>query len=77
MSFLGSTVEKKISANGRTFKLFLTEQEGGYWVATVLYINDGIVHAHNESRATKADSYNVAVDWVLSNIDRNASVESL
>jgi len=77
MSFLGTTTGKKISANGRTFKLFLTEQEGGYWVATVLYINDGIVHAHNESRATMAGSYNVAVDWVLSNIDRNASVESL
>ena len=77
MSFLGPTTEKKILVNGRTFKLFLTEQEGGYWVATVLWIKDSIVQTHNESRMNKEESYQAAVEWIYNNIDRNASVDSL
>ena len=77
MSFLGPTTEKKIVSNGRTFKLFLTEQEGGYWVATVLWIKDDIAQTHNESRMKKEESYQSAVKWICSNIDTNATVEPL
>jgi len=77
MSFLGLTTEKKVLANGKTFKLFLTEQEGGFWVATVLYIGGSIAQAHNESRLQKVDSYEAAVAWIQQNIDSNASVDPL
>ncbi|WP_146093164.1 MULTISPECIES: hypothetical protein [unclassified Xanthomonas] len=78
MAFVGQTEERKISTtNGKTYKIFLTEQVGGHWVATILYANSGVVTTHNEIAPSKAGAYKKASEWTLANIDWNASVESL
>jgi hypothetical protein len=51
LPFVGPTEERNIkTSDDKTFKLFMTEQEGGYWVASVLYAKDGSVDGHHESR---------------------------
>ena len=78
MAFVGPTTEKKITtATGKTFKMFLTEQVGGYWVATVLYAASGKISTHNEIGSSKADAYKKASAWTLNNIDRQATIEAL
>ena len=77
MSFIGRTEERNISTNGKTYKIFITEQVGGYWVATVLYADNGTVKAHNELANTKTDAYNQASTFVLNNIDVNATIDRL
>lgn len=77
MSFIGDTEERKILTNGKTYKIFITEQEGGFWVATILYANNGKVTTHNEVGNNRADVYKKACDWVLNNIDNNAKIEPL
>jgi hypothetical protein len=78
MSFVGRTTEREIhAAKGKTFKIFLTEQVGGFWVATVLYANDGLVTTHVETAATKVDAYRKASAWTLSDIDPKASIDPL
>ena len=77
MSFTGPTTQKNVLANGSTFKLFLMQQNGGYWVATFLWIKDSVAKAHHESRLSKVESYDAAVEWIHHNIDANASVDPL
>ncbi len=77
MSFIGETEERKITTNGKTYKIFITEQVGGYWVATVLYSVNGTVSTHNEIAKTKVDAYAQASTFVLNNIDQNAVIEAL
>ncbi|MFW9709582.1 hypothetical protein V3H24_14110 [Vibrio parahaemolyticus] len=78
MSFIGKTTEIKITtALGKTFKIFLTEQVGNYWVATILYAHNGNVTTHNEVANNREDAYMNAVTFVLNNIDKNAEIESL
>jgi hypothetical protein len=77
MSFIGPTTEKAITTNGRTYKIFLTEQAGGYWIGTVLYAINGIVTTHNELGSSKQDAYQRASDWTLDNIDKDADIEAL
>jgi hypothetical protein len=78
MSFIGPAEERNIeTSTGKTFKLFMTAQEGGYWVASVLYTRDGIVDAHHESKVAKEDAYLAAVNWVLANLDQQAVIDPL
>ena len=77
MAFVGPTTERNISTFGKTFKIFLTEQEGGYWVATILYADNGTVSTKNLIGNTKEEAYELAVDWTKANIYQEASIESL
>lgn len=78
MSFIGKTEERLIkTTTGKTFKIFLTQQEGGYWVATVFYAKDGVVDASHFSETDKVEAYKKAVEWVLNNIDDKAVIDSL
>lgn len=77
MSFIGKTEERKITTNGKTYKIFITEQVGGYWVATVLYATSGTVTTHNELANNKNDAYSQASTFVTKNIDKNAVIEPL
>lgn len=77
MSFIGVTEERRISTHGKRYKIFITEQVGGFWVATVLYADNGTVKTHNEIANTKVDAYNQAVAFVRKNIDKNSDIESL
>lgn len=78
MAFVGPTEERKISTtNGKTYKIFLTEQVGGHWVATTLYASNGVVTTHNEIGLSKADAYEKALGWTLHNIDEHACIEAL
>ena len=78
MAFVGPTTERKISTSlGKTFKIFLTEQEGGYWVATILFAEKGTVSTKNLIGDAKEAAYELAFDWTKVNIDQNASIEAL
>ncbi len=77
MAFIGKTAERKITTNGKTYKIFLTEQIDGCWVATSLYADGGVISTHNEIGQDKADAYKKACDWVFNNIDGNAQIEAL
>ena len=77
MAFTGPTLEKKISTVGKTYKMFLTEQVGGYWVATVLYAKDGVISTKNEIGSSKDDAYQKGFNWALNNIDQEACIEPL
>ena len=78
MSFIGSTEEKIIkTSNGKIFKLFMTEQMGGYWVATVLYVKDHVVSTKSIVETDKTESYRKACEWVLNNIDDKADISLL
>lgn len=79
MSFKGKSEERFIKTSfGRTFKMILTEQNSGYWIATLLYVkDDGDIVAHNESDRNKTKVYIKASDWVLNNLDSNATIELL
>jgi len=78
MAFVGPTEERKISTtNGKTYKIFLTKQVGGYWVATILYVSGGTVTTQNVIGSSKEDAYRKASEWTLSNIDEHASIEAL
>lgn len=78
MAFVGPTTERKIyTSAGKTFKIFLTEQEGGYWVATVLYSQDGLVSTQNFIGRSKESAYESAVTWSKEDLDERATVEPL
>ena len=78
MSFIGKTVERLIkTTDGKTFKIFITEQQGGFWVATVLYAKEGVVDANNFADTKREEAYRLALEWVLNNIDDKAIVDPL
>ncbi len=78
MSFIGKTEERLIqTTDNKTFKIFITEQLGGFWVATVLYAKDGVVDAENFADVRQEEAYRLAVEWVLNNIDDKATIEAL
>lgn len=78
MSFIGESIELKIKTSaGRLFKIFLTEQVGGYWAATVLYTENGVVKAQHLTNVDKIEAYRLACEWVINNIDHNAVIDSL
>ena len=78
MSFIGKTEERLIKTNaGKTFKIFITEQEGGYWVATVFYAKNGVVDAKHISETGRDEAYRKATEWALNNIDSQAVIDPL
>ncbi|OGT72270.1 MAG: hypothetical protein A3H44_10490 [Gammaproteobacteria bacterium RIFCSPLOWO2_02_FULL_57_10] len=77
MSFIGKTEERKITTKGNTYKIFITQQTGGYWVATVLYSKVGTITAQNEVASTREDAYCKAATFALNKIDENATIEPL
>lgn len=79
MSFVGLTKALNIrTSQGKTFRLFITEQVGGLWIATVLYAdNSGKIDTHNQSAFSENQAYLDSVQWILNNIDSNASIDPL
>ena len=78
MSFIGKTEERLIkTTDKRTFKLFITEQQGGVWITTVLYAKDGVIDAKNFVDTKREEAYRLASEWVLNNIDDKAIIEIL
>jgi len=78
MSFIGKTEERLITTTDKKiFKIFITEQQGGFWIATVLYTKDGVVDTKNFANIDREETYRLAVEWVLNNIDDKATIESL
>jgi len=78
MSFIGATEIKNIKCNaGKISKLFMTAQEGGYWVATVLYTKDGVAKSHVERTTEKVDTYLAAQNWFLNEVDQQAAFDPL
>lgn len=61
MSFVGPmSVFGVITSHKKNFKILVTEQEGGFWVATVLYSNDGQILTKHFYGDDKAQSYKAA-----------------
>jgi len=78
MSFVGKTEEKLIkTTQGKTYKLFLLEQENGYWLALVLYAINGTVSTHKEVDVDKSEAYRRACEFALNNIDPQAAIDPL
>ncbi|WP_156831302.1 hypothetical protein [Arhodomonas aquaeolei] len=77
MSFIGPTDERLVETAGRTFKIFITEQVGGYWVATLLYSRNGTVDTKNMADTDKAEAFRLISEWILNNIDSNAVINPL
>ena len=78
MSFVGGTTALNIKTSvGKTFRIFITEQVGSYWVATILYADNGVIRAKNELANSREEAYRKAVEWTLNNIDAKASIDPL
>lgn len=78
MSFIGNTEERLIkTSSGKTFKILITEQYGGYWVATVLFAKNGVVDTENLTDINRIEAYRKATEWVVNNIDDKANIDSL
>lgn len=78
MSFIGRAEEKEIkTTEGKIFKIFITQQEDRAWVASVLYVKDGVIDAHHTPGKDKTDAYRKASEWVLNHIDSHAAIEAL
>jgi len=78
VSFTGETEEKQIkTTNGKTFKMFITEQDKVCWVATVLYAEDKVVNTMNFLDKDRDEAYKQAEKWVRNYIDDKAVIDSL
>lgn len=78
MSFKGPTTTRNIKVrSGQRYRLFLTQQDGGYWVATVLYGRNGAPRGKHIARLSKADAYGAATKWVLRYVDSQAVIDPL
>lgn len=78
MSFIGESIELKIhTSTNKLFKIFLTEQVGGYWVATVLYAENAQIKVHHVNNTNKVEAYRLACEWVLNNIDSKSVIQPI
>jgi len=78
MSFVGETTTLNIKTSvGKIFRIFITEQLDGYWVATILYATNGAIETHNELANSCNEVYRKSVEWTLNNIDAKADIDSL
>lgn len=78
MSFIGPmTVFNVATSNQKNFKILVTEQEGGFWVATVLYSDDGQILTKHFYGESKSQSYKSASEWVLAALDKKAIIDKL
>ena len=76
MSFIGETTVLPIKTpQGKEFRMFLTEQEGGYWVATVLYASpDHLVTTEVKTATEMMEAWRKAAEWCHNNIDANVEI---
>ena len=58
-------------------KMFITKQESGIWVATILYMNDGEFTYHNEVAYEKLEAYRMITEWFLNEFDDKAIFDKL
>ena len=78
MSFIGPTTTLNIkTSSNKYFKIFITEQVGGFWVATLLYSKDEKIHTRHFSGKTKVESYEKTSKWVLNALDNFAMIDRL
>ncbi|WP_143473943.1 hypothetical protein [Limnohabitans sp. 15K] len=78
MSFVGETTALNIKTSiGKTFRIFITEQVGGYWIATILYAANSVISAQNELANSREEAYRKASEWTRNNIDAKADIDSL
>jgi hypothetical protein len=78
MSFIGPTTILNIrTSSQKCFKIFITEQVGGFWVATLLYSKDEKIHTRHFSGKTKVESYKKTSEWVLNDLDNRAVIDRL
>lgn len=78
MSFIGETTARNINTSaGKIFRVFVTEQFGGLWVATILYADNGKISTHNETADSRVEVYGQALRWTLNNIDSKAIFDPL
>jgi hypothetical protein len=78
MSFVGETTALNIkTSTGKTFRIFITEQFGGYWIATILYATNGLINVQNEIANSREEAYRKAAEWTLNNIDAKANIDSI
>jgi hypothetical protein len=79
MSFIGPTKSLNIcTSQGKTFRLFITEQLGGLWIATTLFAHsNGMIDTNVQSAFSESDVYLKATEWVLNNIDSAAQIDPL
>lgn len=78
MSFIGPLFVLNVkTSHGKNFKILISEQEGGFWVATVLYSDDGRISTNHLSGENKSQAYEAASSWVLQSLDKQAQIEKL
>ncbi|MCQ6261289.1 hypothetical protein MLD55_05030 [Alcanivorax sp. MM125-6] len=78
MSFIGNTEERLIkTTKGMTYKIFITEQVGGFWASSVFYARNGVLDAKHFSDKDRDEAYRQAVEWTINNIDDKAVIDSL
>ena len=78
MSFIGKTEERLIkTTKGMTYKIFITEQVGGFWSASVFYAKNGVLDAKHFSDKDRAEAYRQAAEWAINNIDDKAVIDPL
>jgi hypothetical protein len=58
-------------------RLLITKQQGGVWVATVLYAKNSVIDAKNFVNSEQGEAYMAAEEWVINNIDDNAIIDPL
>jgi hypothetical protein len=72
-------------SNEDVFKILLTKQledmiksrTAGFWIATALFVKDGVVGTHNECGDSKQEAYDSASAWILECLDPKAGIELL
>lgn len=78
MSFVGKTkVFDIVTSSKNLFKLFITEQMVGYSVATILYSDDGVITTKILTAMSMKEVYDLACEWIFSNIDESASIQKI
>jgi len=78
MPFKLKSKELNIKAQGKNYKMFLTEQNDGYWLTTVLYVDSNSrVQVKTQIHTDKIGAYEQACKWVKENLDANAKIDSL
>ena len=78
MSFKGATEIRTIKVRpGQRYRLFMTQQDVGYRVATILYSENGAPCGKHIARLSKADAYAAAMKWALRYVNSQAVIDPL
>ena len=76
MSFVGTTLVLPVETpRGENFRLYLTQQIGGYWVSTVLHMTkESVPKAEVNTGADMVEAWERALEWCQKNIDSNVKI---